>query len=571
MKSFLKWLAIILTVIFILIFAAVITISSLIDNEPIVEDNSYLHISLSGTMAEYEAPDPLEEAFGQTHLNMKKVRDILEKAAVDNRINGIILNVNGFSVGFGNLHELHSYIKKYKESGKKIYAYLETPGIREYYAAAACDSIFMAPSGTLFLQGFNAEITFYKSFLKMIGVEAEFMQIGRYKNAPDPYIRDNMSPYQIEVLQSILNQYFDDLLNTIANTRGIAVDKLKKLINKEGAFTAKEALKYHFVDNLRFKNEIISLFKKEDKSLPSRVDAPDYARVPASSLDIRNKSRIAVINCTGVIASGSDTDDPLFGKTAGSSTLVKNIRKAAKSKSIKAIIFRIDSPGGSALASDLIWKAVKEAAEKKPVIASVVDLGASGGYYITTPVDSFFAASGSLVGSIGIFAGKFNIRGLYDKLRLKSESVRIGDKATLFSVMDPWTKEERSVIYKIINDFYTDFVQKVADARKLSYEQVDNLGRGHVWTSEQAFENGLIDHIGGFYDAVKAAKKMAGIDADESVRLSYYPQKKSFFGNVLNKVEAMISVEIDPLKSVTKQFEKIQNKPMALMPYKIDW
>jgi protease-4 len=571
MKSFLKWLAIILTVIFILIFGAVITISSLMDTEPIVDDNSYLHISLSGSLAEYEAPDPVEEMLGQTHLNMKKVRDILEKAAVDERINGIVLNLNNFSVGFGKLHELHSYIEKYKESGKKIYAYMEMPGIRDYYTALACDSVFMAPSGTLFLQGFNAEITFYKSFLKMLGVEAEFMQIGKYKNAPDPYIRDKMSPYQKEVLESILNQYFDDLLSTISEKRGIAVDKVKELINREGAFTAKEALKYHFIDNLHFKDEITIMLKKEDKPLPDRIEATDYARIPASSLDIRNKSRIAVINCTGVIASGSDTDDPFYGKTAGSSTLVKNLKKAAKSKSIKAIIFRIDSPGGSALASDLIWKAVKEAAEKKPVIASVVDLGASGGYYITTPVDSFFAASGSLVGSIGIFAGKFNIRGLYDKLNLKSESVRIGDNATLFSIMDPWTKQEKNIIFKIINDFYVDFVQKVADARGKTYEQIDNLGQGHVWTSEQALENGLVDNVGGFYEALKAAKETAGIDAEESVRLSYYPKKKSFFGNVLNKIEMIVSVKINPVESLVKQLEKIQNKPMALMPYKIEW
>ena len=571
MKSFLKWLAIILTVIFILIFGAVITISSLMDTEPIVEDNSYLYISLSGSLAEYEAPDPVEEMLGQTRLNMKKVRDILEKAAVDERINGIVLNLNNFSVGFGKLHELHSYIEKYKESGKKIYAYMEMPGIRDYYTAMACDSIFMAPSGTLFLQGFNAEITFYKSFLKMLGVEAEFMQIGKYKNAPDPYIRDNMSPYQKEVLESILNQYFDDLLSTISEKRGIAVEKVKELINREGAFTAKEAVKYHFVDNLRFKDEITAMLKKEDKAIPDRVEAADYARIPASSLDIRNKSRIAVINCTGVITSGSDTDDPFYGKTAGSSTLVKDLKKAAKSKSIKAIIFRIDSPGGSALASDLIWKAVKEAAEKKPVIASVVDLGASGGYYITTPVDSFFAASGSLVGSIGIFAGKFNIRGLYDKLKLRSESVRIGDNATLFSIMDPWTKQEKNIIFKIINDFYVDFVRKVADARGQTYEQIDNLGQGHVWTSEQALENGLVDNVGGFYEALKAAKEMAGIDANESVRLSYYPKKKSFFGNILNKVEIIASVKINPVESLVKQLEKIQNKPMALMPYKIEW
>ena len=571
MKSFLKWLAIILTVIFILIFGAVITVSSLMDTEPVVDDNSYLQISLNGSLAEYEAPDPIEEMLGQTHLNMKKVRDVLEKAAVDKRINGIVLNLDRFSVGFGNLHELHSYIAKYKESGKKIYAYMETPGIREYYAATACDSIFMAPSGTLFLQGFNAEVTFYKSFLKMIGVEAEFMQIGKYKNAPDPYIRDNMSPYQREVLQSILNQYFDDLLTTVSAKRGIAAEKIKELINNEGAFTAKEALKYNFVDGLRFKKDITAMLKKEDKSLPDRVDATDYARVPASSLNIRNKSRIAVINCTGVISSGSDTDDPLYGKTAGSSTLVNNLQKAAKSKSIKAIIFRIDSPGGSALASDLIWKAVKEAAQKKPVIASVVDLGASGGYYITTPVDSFFAASGSLVGSIGIFAGKFNIRGLYDKLKLKSESVRIGYNATLFSVMDPRTKKERNIIYKIINDFYVDFVQKVADARGLSWEQVNELGEGHVWTSEQALENGLLDNVGGFYEALKAAKEMAGIDADESVRLSYYPKKKSMFGNVLSKVEMLMSVKTNPVEILEKQLKKIQNKPMALMPYKIVW
>jgi len=571
MKSFFKWLAIILTVIFIFFFGIFLIISSMMDSEPIVEENSYLHLSLSGTISEYEAPDPFEEMLGKSKLNMKKIRDILEKAAVDDRINGTILHINNFNAGFGKLHELHSYIEKYRESGKKIYAYMETPSIKEYYTATACDSIFMAPSGTLFLMGFNAEVTFYKNFLNMLGVESEFMKIGKYKNAPDPYIRDNMSPYQKEVLESILNQYFDALVTTVSETRGISAGKVKELINKEAAFTAKEAVKYHFVDNLLFFDDIVQYLKSKEESKPNRLEATDYAGIPASSLDIRNKSRIAVINCTGVIASGSDSDDPFYGKIAGSGTIVKNLKKAAKSKSIKAIILRIDSPGGSALASDLIWKAVKDAAEKKPVIASVVDLGASGGYYITTPVDSFFSAPGSLVGSIGIFAGKFSVRGLYDKLKLKTESVKIGENATLFSIMDPWSKREKAIIYKIINDFYVDFVQKVADARNLKYEQVDNLGQGHVWTSEQAMTNGLIDNVGNFYDALNAAKMKAGIPEDESVRLSFYPQKKSFLGNLLGKVETGLSIQNNPLKILVEQLEKIQNKPLALMPYRIVW
>jgi protease-4 len=562
MKSFLKWLAGVLAVFFLIILTFVIIIGFLIDTEPKVGDNSYLHMRLSGGIPEYVAPDPIEEALGDFTLDVKRFRENLEKAQVDERINGIILEISYSGISYSKIQELH----------KMIYAFLgsEMSATRDYYLATACDSIYMPPTANLFINGLGSEITFYKDFFKKIGVEAEFLQIGRYKNAPDIYTRESISPFHKEVLENILNYYYDDIVETISLNRHMSVDEVNKFINTQSAVTGVQALELGFVDGTAYFDEIVEKLNYNGDS-PEKVSTADYAEIPISSLDIRNQSRIAVVNCVGTIAGGRDSDDPFLGTIVGANSVAENLRTAASSRSIKAIIFRIDSPGGSAGAADLIWKAVHEAAQKKPVIASVSGYGASGGYYVALGADTMITSPGSLVGSIGIFAGKFNVQKLYKKLDINTETFKRGANAGFFQISEPWTDNQRKVIYNLINEFYQNFLKKVSDSRNLSIEEVEKLAEGRVWIGEEAIDRRLFDSSGDFYTAVEVAKKMAGIDSSESVRLVYYPKSKSFLGELFSSINAKwTGLEKFQIEYIINYLNSIQNMPLALMPFLMD-
>ncbi len=576
MKSFLKWFAGVVVVLIVLFAGFIFFISYFISSEVSVSDNSYLHINLSGPLSEYKAPDPMGEALGKVSFDMKKFRECLEKAKVDDRINGILLEIGFLQTGYAKIQEIHHLITEFRTSEKKIYAYLgpDIAFTKDYYIATACDSIFIAPTANLFITGVHGEVTFYKEFFEKIGIEAEFQQIGKYKNAPDVYTRKKMSPEQREVLKELIDQYYEDIISTISENRDLTAKKVEEIIDSKSGFTGMEALKDGLADACAYENEMPEKFNLYGES-PVKIYGTDYSQVPISSLDIRNKRKIAVINCEGTINSGSDSEQPYFGKILGANTVVKDINHAAESKFIKAIILRINSPGGAASASDEIWNAIHNASKKKPVIASLSDYAASGGYYIALAADTIITAPNSLVGSIGIYAGKFNTVKLYDKLGLKNEFEGRGQNSGLFSVLKPWTEQEKDIIHRIIKNFYVNFVEKTANARRLSYDQVDKLGRGRVYTGSAATSNKLCDAEGYFYTAVQAAKQMAGIDPDESVRLIYYPKEKSLLSQILNEFSAKITFlnrlnEYQAIQMVNL-IEELQNRPLALLPFRISW
>jgi len=576
MKTFFKWLAGILVILALIAGGFLLLINSLFKNEVSVYHNSYLDITLSGTLPEYVAPDPLGEALGRTSLDMRQVRENLEKARIDKRINGVLLEIGMLQTGYAKIQELRHLISVFRKSGKKIYAYLgpDIAMTKDYYVATACDSIFMPPPANLFITGVHSELTFYKKFLDKLGIQAEFIQIGKYKNAPDIYTRKSMAPAQRSVLKNIIGQFYKDLVQTLAESRHLSKQKVQKIINDQSGFSGREALKAGLVDGLLYTSFLRRKFNIGQGKV-HKISGADYAQVPVSSLKIRNKSRIAVINCNGVITSGDDSQQPYFGKMLGAHTVISNLKRVSASKFIKAIILRIDSPGGSATASDQIWQAIQEAKKHKPVIASVSDYGASGGYYIAMAADTIVVTPNSLVGSIGIFAGKFNVAGLYKKLGLKYENVGMGKNAHLFSIMQPWSKNEKSIMSRLIKEFYLDFVTKTARARELSFAQVDSLGQGHIWSGAQAVKNGLSDTSGFFYSAVALAKKMASIPQSESVRLVYYPRKKSLLGQILNDLSAKIFqndfINATQSERFLNTLRRLQNRPLALLPFKINW
>lgn len=570
MKSFLKYLLVLLSGFFILFFVLFIILFSITDKEPIIEDNSYLYIPINGTLPEYMAPSAFEELTRGATLDLKKIRENLEKAAIDQRINGVVLNLGFIQAGYAKINEIISYIDKYRESGKKIYAYMDFGLTKEYVLATACDSIFMPESSNLFVIGHGAGVTFYKGLFEKMGIQADFVHVGEFKNAPDSYTKSKMSDSQRLVLNNILDQFYENTVQTIAKRRNISVQVVDELIQNQSGFTGRSALENGLIDATLYKDEVADLLNYNN-SKPILISANTYASVPISSLGLRKQSGIAVVHISGTISGGNDVNDPIFGKLAGSGTIVKNLQDATSSKSTKAIILRIDSPGGSAIASDEIWKAVKEASDKKPVIASISDYGASGGYYIAMGADTIISNPLSLIGSIGIFAGKFSSEKLYEKVGLGYERILRGKNAALFSTNSLWSKSERAIIQRLIDEFYQNFVTKVAESRRMSYEDVDKISQGRVWSGSQGFQNGLVDTSGTFYDAIKFAKKMAGIDKDESVRLSYYPKEKDF----ITEFYSLLSLKnntLDILKETEYIFiSKFQNQPLTLMPFIIEW
>jgi len=564
MKRLLIWTGVFIGIIMIIMFLGYIILSSLFDPTPYVDNNSYVVINIGGFLPEYQPADFIEEYYLGISLDMRRLRKTIKMAALDERIKGIVMNVGFVGMGFAKINELQDLILEYKKSGKRIIAYLKIGLMRDYYLASVCDSIFLQPEGTLLLTGMAAEVTYYKGLLNQIGIEADFEHVGRYKTYPEPYTSDSMSDELREVINDILDFRFDTMVAKIGEFRDLEGDSLIYMINTISGFTPQEALKFDLIDGIKHKDEIEKSIVDEDMEL-RKISALEYSMVPISDIGITGGPRFAVIYCTGSIMGGEDRSDPVFGSTMGASRVVRDLNNAAQNKSIKAIILRIDSPGGSGLASEEIWYAINEAGKEKPVIASISDVGASGGYYIAIAADTIVAHSSSLIGSIGVFAGKFSVKGLYDLLKLRTINIKRGENANLFSLQSKFSESERKIIRKIIEEHYLTFVTKVAAARNKSIEEVKNIAQGRVWNGAEGYSFGLVDTLGGLDVAINIAKEMIGIDQSQNIRLTYYPKRKSLFQSLMTTFQ----FTENPIKKLEYYIEQLQAQPLALMPYYI--
>jgi len=569
MKRFLKWISIILGVFLIFIFISYFIISSILDTEPIVYDNSYLYISLGGPIPEYVPYDGFEDLFESANLDIHSIQKSLKMAAVDERIKAVLLRINPILIGYAKVQEIQQSIKLFRQSGKKVFAYFDLATTKDYYLATACDSIYVTPEGMLLLTGVRAELTFYRDLLqKHIGVEADFEHVGKYKSAPDAYMRQSMSKTQKEVVNNIVDYRFNEIVSTISEKRELNPEKTKSIINEISGLTPDEALELNLVDGLKYFEDVVDVVAGNGRA--HKISIEEYSRLSPSSLDLETGPKIAVIYSSGTITGGNDSDDPFIGQTVGSARLVRNLRYAANLKSIKAIVLRINSPGGSGIASDNMLNAINYARQKKPVIASISDLGASGGYYIAIGADTIVAQSGSLIGSIGVFAGKFSLEKLYNNWGINTETIQRGKNANLFSLNTKFSKSERKVIQKIIGDFYTNFVQKVSERRNKSFDEIHSIAQGRVWNGFDGYKIGLIDTLGGLNTAIEIAKEMAGISIKSDPRIIVYPRKKSVLSKLIKNLtlvnESKDILLIDKAKDFIKEFEL---KPLALMPFQL--
>jgi protease-4 len=536
-----------------------------------VPSSATLVLHLEGDLPEQapvEYPIPfLEQRQPMTVLDTWQM---LRKAAVDARIKAIVLEPRGLDVGWAKLQELHDDVVAFKKSGKPVYAFLRGAGAREYYVASAADHVYMTEEDELDLKGIAAELLFVKGTLDKVGVDMEFEHVGKYKDAPDMFTRTTPTPETLEVTNSILDQYFGNLVDTIAQSRNKKSQDIRALIDN-GPFLGNEALHGGLVDGLLFEDEVFAKVKDQIKTDINKIGEQDYVHAPVAGTDSGNK--IAFLVGEGDITRGATYDDATdSGITA--TGMVKLMRQVENDSSIKGVIFRIDSPGGDGIASDDILHEAKILAQKKPMIISMSDLAASGGYFIAVNGDPIVAYPNTLTGSIGVFFGKPDAKALATKIGVTEMTLKRGQFADIDGILHPLTDPERAKLRTEIETFYHDFVTRVAAGRKKSYDQIEPLAQGRVWLGVQAKQNGLVDDLGGIDRAVEMIKEKAKIPASEKVTLVTYPPRRTIFDLLMNRqqdqsAEAMIRQRVQVLAPHMPVRALLHGGILALMPYSL--
>lgn len=532
---------------------------------PKVQTLSYLEIPLSGQVLEKSAPDFMTKLFlGTEPLAMHDLWMNIRKAKTDSRIRSLVLRLGYLQCDWAKIHEIRDLVLDFRQSGKKAYAYIEETMEfdKEYYLSTACDEIILHPLGSMVINGIGGYVPFIKNSLEKMGIQAEFEHVEEYKTAAAMFTEEGFTTAHREMMESIYGSLFQIYIQTVAEARGKSEEDIRRLIDK-AYFQGDEALEAGLVDRLLFEDELVDLLKQDEKKL-NKIGFAKYLKIKPSSLGLNKGKKIALIYGMGPIHTGEG-----YFQTMGSRTVARWIRSARNDKSVKAVVFRVDSPGGSAVASDVIWREVALTKAKKPVVVSMSDMAGSGGYWVSMAADKIVAQPQTLTGSIGVLAGKFNMSELYEKLGITAERLVYGEKADMFSTFRSLTPEERAQLKKEIVWIYEKFLAKAAEGRNLSVEEVNRIGRGRVWTGQQAKELGLVDELGGLPRAIVLAKELAGLPAEEEVKLVVWPKKMSFFDMLLGERAARVKLNLNPLLerwlSTFKLLEK--ERAWALMPF----
>ncbi len=532
-----------------------------------------------------------EGLFGELQPTLGTIIRRIDQAAKDPKVAAVWLRIGDLDVGRGKIHELRAAIARLRKARKPVYAELISAEPAEYMVASACNEIFMPESGTLLLPGVRAEVTFYKGLLEKLGIRFEMLQIGKYKGATEPFSRTEMSGPLRESMEALVDDAYDDMARIIGADRGMKDYRVKTLIDR-GLFTAAAAQKAGLIDRVQYADQFReSLCKKlgagkldlvtSYKKKKVEVDFSGFSGMMKMMEMIMGgkpetkpsgNKKIALVYAVGTIIEGKSTTD-IFGLSAlGSTTLAGALRKADEDDKVVAVVLRVDSPGGSAVGSDLVWRQI--VLMKKPVIASMGDVAGSGGYYIAMGADEIFAEPGTITGSIGVAGGKLVLGGLYDKVGLKTEVISRGAMSGSFSSTEPFTPEQRKAWMGLLQDTYRQFVRKAAEGRKMTVQEMGRVAQGRVWSGRMAKEKGLVDNLGTLQDAIAAAKKAAGLKKDEEVELMILPRPKTIFetlfGDPSDDLESAMPEVIKTLRR-TKLYRRLLAEPTLMwMPYEVE-
>ena len=502
----------------------------LFGREPPVSSNSTLVLRVGGDLTEIAPNDVVSYVRGVKAPTVRAIVDNLRKAKVDSRVSAVILKPTGFQSPFwGKVQEIRDAVIDFRKSGKPVYAYLEYGGDREYYLATAADKVFLMPSSPLDLTGVATYELFLRGTLDKIGAYPDLHHVGQYKTAVNTFTEKGYTPAHKEVDEALTRDLYDQLVRGLADSRKKNEGEMRTLLD-QGPFLPEDALNAGLIDDVAYEDQVDEKLRAGDRR--TQIDGDDYARISPASVGLDRGPRIAVIHAAGAITGGRSGFDPINGAAVGSDTLIEYIRRARRDSSVRAIILRIDSPGGSATASDAIWRELmitRQEKSERPLIASVSDLAASGGYYIAMPAQVIVAQPSTLTGSIGIFGGKVVTGGVYEKLGAHIDVTSLGRHAEINSPARPYNPGELKKLQEQLQAFYDQFVEKVADARHSTPEKIDAIAQGRVWTGRQAKQNGLVDQLGGLELAIAVAKERAKIPAESGVEIVVYPPRKSFY------------------------------------------
>jgi protease IV len=552
-----------------LVFMAV-----LVGREPQVAGNSSLVLKIGGDLQEMEPGGVIGQLF-EAPPTVRSVTDALRKAKIDRRVTSVVIRPTGTAALWAKVQEVRDAITDFRLSGKPIIGYLEYGGEQEYYLASACDKVFLMPAASLDLTGVASYELFLRGTLDKIGAYPDALHIGDYKTASNTMTERTFTPAHREMAESLNSDLYAQLIRGLADGRHKSEEEVRGLID-HGPFLPEDAVRAGLVDDVAYEDELDDKVQLGTGSV-KLLDEKEYRRVSPASLGLNRGPRIAVIYAVGVISSGESSYDAPSGQVVGSDTMVEYLRKARADSSIKAIVLRVDSPGGSAIASDVIWREVVLTRDVKPVVASMSDVAASGGYYIAMPAHSIVAEPATLTGSIGVVMMKFVIDGTLKKLGINMEGVHNGRYADLYSPVRPFSPEEKAKVQEQMQATYDTFVEKAASGRNTTPERIDKIGQGRVWTGKQAKQIGLVDELGGLERALAIAKQRAKLAPDSEVELVIYPSRKSIYELVKNPfggsdqaaaLAAMLGLR-DPraLQALTAPLRVFRRgEPLAIMP-----
>jgi protease-4 len=502
--------------------------------------SSYLALDLAGDLPEQPAGG-LSSLFESATPSIRALVEAVDRARSDTSVRGIVLRLGPLDVGWARVQELRDALVRFRRSGKPSWAHLEFAGNREYYLATGCSRIAAAPTAMLDVAGLAAEVTFYRGTLDKVGVSAQFEGVGKYKNAPNQFTEKGFTPPHREQMEALVGGLFDEFVAGVAEGRSLSPEAVRSLID-QGPFTAEKAKEAGLVDELLYRDQIEALIH----GASSRLSPGRYVR-SARGFGFDGRPKVALVYAVGDIIPGESQTSPFGGGLVGSDTIIRGLRQAVDDDAVRAIVLRVDSPGGSGTASDAVWREVGRARRSKPVVVSMGDYAASGGYYIAMNADTIVAEPGTITGSIGVFSGKFSLAGLYAKLGMSHGTVVRGRNATLFSSWEPWTDEQRAKIREMNEAFYETFVEKAAEGRKKTPAEIDAVAQGRVWTGRQALDEGLVDALGGLDRALEAAREKAHIARGAGLNVVVLPERKGFFETLLERQdEDVVSRALGP-------------------------
>jgi len=520
----------------LLLFGLAGMLASFSETEVILEENTLLHLNLNGrTLVERTTEDDLElgafsDPFGsESNAGLVNLKKAIAEAKTNEKIKGIYLETGLINAGQAGLLELREALLDFKTSGKFIVAYDEAFSEGGYFLASVADEVYLNPLGGIDFNGLSSETIFLKGFFDKVGIKPEVFRVGEFKSAVEPFILDKMSPENRLQTQYFLDDINAHAIELIATSRVLSKDSVMQINSKMLVRKPQDAVTYKLATALKYEDEVHALLKEklgltEEDELPT-INATDLGSL-AKSKNITSDNRIAVILAEGEIVDGN-ADGAI-----SSEKFAEEIRKARKDDNIKAIVLRVNSPGGSILASDVIWREMAEAKKAKPVMVSMGEVAASGGYYISAPADTIVAQPNTITGSVGIFGILFNVQELVnEKMGVTTDVVSTGELSDFMNVARPLTEVERTIIQSSVEDGYETFISRVAEGRGMHPDSVRKVASGRVWTGSQAKERGLVDVLGGLDTAIKLAAEK--IKAGDDYRVVYYPEKKPWFEELM--------------------------------------